>query len=640
MEVNMRPLKTQRFLSGMTLLFTVMLLILCQQCLRADEYNPDWGTLGVFTDAQTCATCHRASIDQDPNIPAVLREPLEDSGKDISSSRQWRHSMMAHALNDPYYQAKVTDEAAIFPELAGFIEDKCLTCHAPMARTHAHQSGTDLLQDASCPLPDGCYRLDTAVSQDHAREGVSCTLCHQIREAGLGTSSSFSGEYSIAEAGDPDALTIYGPYSNPVGTPMQNNTLYTPVFGVQTTSSDHCSTCHTLFTPTLDADTGSPTGNEFLEQGPYLEWQNSLYATGNPLEQQCQDCHMPDPDPGAYTTRSAIRPNGTVNEGWPERSPFFTHGMVGGNTYMLELLRDNRTLLEIANSTTEAGFDEKITETRSLLENRSATLAIPQALASGNELTIDVLIGNQTGHKLPTGFPSRRMWVHLKVTDPDNQVIFDSGAPDASGKISTDAARLDPDCLASNKPPGFSNDDCFEPHRDVIDDDSSVAIYETVMGDTNDHITHVLLHASTYLKDNRIPPAGFTNARADSIEPQTKPAGIGNDSNFNWSNNQEGSGTDTVRYRVETGRSGTFNIEAQLLYQSVQPAFVDSMHTAAPRVDRFKSMVAQTPPRVEVLATTQTSVTLSEDTDDGGDDTSTGGSSGGGGCTYGRTAFY
>ena len=142
---------------------------------------------------------------------------------------------------------------------------------------------------ASCLLDDGCYRLDTASQDMHAREGVSCTLCHQVQDVNLGSEDSFSGEYSIAAATDTNAFTIYGPYQNPLARPMENNSAFTPQFGNHMTGSAHCASCHTLYTPTLEVATGTPTGNNFLEQGPYLEWQNSIYTSGS-NEQQCQDC--------------------------------------------------------------------------------------------------------------------------------------------------------------------------------------------------------------------------------------------------------------------------------------------------------------------------------------------------------------
>lgn len=615
-------------------MFRVLLLtflMLVSRTVFAAAFNPDWGNVGVFSDAQSCAACHRASSDQDPGIASVMRFPLADNGADVSPSQQWTHSVMAHAFNDPYFQAKVEDESALFPALSGFIEDKCLTCHTPMAHTHAHQANVDLTLDASCPLPNGCYRISTADTQDHAREGVSCTLCHQIRDLNLGNSASFSGNYSIAAAGDIDALTIYGPHQNPITGVMVNNTQYTPAFGSQTTTSGHCATCHTLYTPTLGADNDTPTGDNFLEQGAFLEWQNSVYFTGNSNEQQCQGCHMPQPEPGAYASRVAVMPNGNVNESWPVRSPFFTHSMVGGNTYLLELLRDYRVQLEIDTSTSVAGFDAKIAETRSLLQNGTASLTIARADVAADQLLVDVDVINHTGHKLPTGYPSRRMWIHLTVRDANNQVVFESGAVDANGRLSTDSDRLAAACLAVAKPPGFSSDDCYEPHRDVIDDADEIAIYEAVMADTNSDITHVLLYADSYLKENRIPPRGFTDAQAIAIESQTRPAGTGGDADFNAANGVEGSGSDTVHYVVDLAAdTGPYQVDARLLFQAVQPSFINSMHTSAPRVDQFKAMAQLNPPTVEVLTSSSALSGNSGTTSDSS------GGGGGGGCMLGN----
>jgi len=627
--------------AGYYFLLLLPLLTGWQQA-HAAPYNPGWGTVGVFTDAETCSRCHRASSDMDPAIAAVMRLPLEDDGVDISPGTQWRHSMMGQAFSDPYYRAAVEDEVSAFPALAGLIEDKCLSCHSPMAHTHAHQTNTDLTQDANCPDPDGCYRLDTASVQDHAREGVSCTLCHQIRSDDLGDAASFSGNFSIAAAADADAMIIYGPYQNPHqggANAMFSNSGYTPSFGDQVTTSAYCATCHTLYTPTVDVVTGQPTGAEFLEQGAFFEWRNSDYVTGAAEEQQCQDCHMPDPGPGAYSSRIAVRPAGSVNGAWPERMPFNTHSMVGENAYVLELLRDHRIALGIEDSTTVAGFDAQIEETRSLLENAAASLAVHRFDRTGDELLVDVLLSNRTGHKLPTGYPSRRMWLHLIVRDANRRIVFESGAPDAAGHISTDAGRLTADCLARSKPPGFSNDGCFEPHRDIIDAASQVAIYETVLGDTNDQITHVLLHAASYLKDNRIPPQGFTDARADLIEAQTRSVGIGNDDDFNIVSNQEGSATDTVHYRVSVNApDAAYSVKVRLLYQSIQPGFIDGLQSSGSLVNSFKQMVAQRAPAVEMLAMASATLSAAGDPGDPVDPGDVSEGDGGGGCTLNRVA--
>ena len=597
--------------------FTGLLIMLaaCASGAQAVPFDPDWGTLGVFSAASNCARCHRASTDQDSNISPVMRYPASDTGADVSPSTQWQHSVMAHALDDPYYRAAVEDEAAVLPALAGFIEDKCLTCHAPMARTHAHMAGVDLTQDASCMLNDGCYRLVTAEAQDPAREGVSCTLCHQIRDAGLGTAASFTGGFQIPAPGDADAMTIYGPYQNPHpggANVMFNNTGYTPQFGQQVTGSGHCATCHTLYTPVVDINTDTATGNDFLEQGPFLEWQNSVYTTGAARAQECQGCHMPEPDPGLYSTRISVQPNGTVNENWPVRSPFPTHTLVGGNTYLLELLRDNRVQLGIDASTTVAGFDAQIAVTRNLLQTATADLVINAANIANSELAIDVQITNRTGHKFPSGFPSRRAWIHLTVRDAANQVIFESGAVDANGRITTDAAHLAAGCLAATKPQNFDSSACYEPHRDVIDNASQVAVYEAVLGDTNADITYILLYAEAYLKDNRLPPEGFTTAMANAIEPQTLPVGTGGDSDFNLAGPVEGTGSDTVHYRVPTGgATGPYTVDAELLFQTIRPGFVLGLSSSNARVIDFKAMYRNNPPTAETLASDSRVVTVS-----------------------------
>jgi hypothetical protein len=160
--------------------------------------------------------------------------------------------------------------------------------------------------------------------------------------------------------------------------------------------------------------------------------------------------------------------------------------------------------------------------------------------------------------------------------------------------------------MALDKLEGFDSGLCYEPHRDVIDDPEQVAIYETVLGDVNGNITHTLLRGAEYLKDNRIPPRGFTESVAATIETQTIPSGVTGDGDFNCGAGtaSEGCGADTVHYQVDlAGHTGPYAVEARLLYQATQPAFVDGLHTIGDRVNRFKVMYDAVPPSAEVLAT-------------------------------------
>ena len=549
-------------------------------------FNASWGQQGAFTDAARCGeACHKSG---------GTTTTMTFNGEDISPGAQWKHSVMAQASNDPYWQAAVEDEVENFPHLTGLIEDTCTTCHAPMGRTHAHQTNTDL--DA-----DGYYRFDTAMAADHSREGVSCTLCHQIDAGNLGSDASFSGGYTVADASDTtNYKRIYGPYGSPVGNNMYMQTGHTPTEGQHITGSALCASCHTLYTPAFDPDTGAPSGISFLEQGVYLEWQNSVYADGQAQEAQCQDCHMPEPVTG-YQTAVSLLPGNAPDT----RTPYGQHTLVGGNAHLLEILRDYRSELGIADSTSVSGFDKQIVKTQNFLGGAAAvSVSAPQQ--AGNYLVFDVVVSNNAGHKIPSAYPSRRAWLHVTVKDSTGSVIFESGKPDSRGYISTDIKRLKSDCMSIDKLDGFDSSLCYEPHRDVIYEPSQVAIYETVLGDVNDSITHTLLRGAQYLKDNRIPPAGFTESKAATIESQTIPSGVTGDGDFNCGAGtvNEGCGADTVHYRVDnSGQAGHYTVEARLLYQATQPGFVDGMHTDGDRVNRFKVMYDAVPPSVEVLAT-------------------------------------
>ena len=101
----------------------------------------------------------------------------------------------------------------------------------------------------------------------------------------------------------------------------------------------------------------------------------------------------------------------------------------------------------------------------------------------------------------------------------------------------------------------------FEPHYDEIISPDQVQIYEGIMSDVNGEVTTVLLAASSYLKNNRLLPAGFDKtAVTDDIAPGT--ASLADDDFIG--------GGDTVSYHLDMGTaSGPFTVEVSLLYQSI-----------------------------------------------------------------------
>jgi len=190
-----------------------------------------------------------------------------------------------------------------------------------------------------------------------------------------------------------------------------------------------CATCHTLFTPYLD-NQGQIAG-EFPEQTPYLEWKSSIYPA---LNTQCQDCHMP-----MITDSVDIASIAQSHQVY--RTPFWKHAFVGGNVYMLNMLKDNIQTLGLTASS--ENFDSTIARAKENLTEKEFDLFITSAYEN-DSLNVFVKIENKTGHKIPSGIPFRRMWVHLKVTDRNRNVIFESGDWDEQGEIIDLDAEFEP----------------------------------------------------------------------------------------------------------------------------------------------------------------------------------------------------
>ncbi len=494
-------------------------------------------TSTLFSGSGNCATCHQPGS---PNTSALL----DANGKDISPVTLWRSTMMANAAKDPLWQAKVTAEVTANPAYKNFIEDKCTTCHSPLGRTEAHFNGQEY------------YSLAEMQNDVLALDGVSCTACHQIKPDNLGTPESWSGHYIIEN----DRI-IYGPFQNPVTSPMSMSVNYTPTFGNHTLSSDLCATCHTLFTPTVD-DNGNIVG-EIPEQTPFLEWSNSIYPSE---DIECQSCHMPTVEEGVVISN---RPTSLS-----PRQPFAKHYFVGANIFMLRILKEHGSELGVTASPEQ--FDSTIALTKNLLENAAVEMNADYRWISSTQLEVKVAVKNISGHKFPTAYPSRRAWLKLELTDNSGTPVFASGKWDAStGEIN-------------------NLDAPYEKHHDIITSEDQVQIYQTIMKDVNGNVTYTLLKGADYIKDNRIPPVGFTSSGpyADSIKVLGLAA---NDPNFNISGTTEGSGVDTVTYIISSLNSNeNYSLNIDLLYQSVTPRYIEDLFQYdTPEVNKFKNYYNQ-----------------------------------------------
>ncbi len=496
----------------------------------------------LFSGSGNCTQCHSGTS-------GVL---INSKGRDVSPVFHWQSSMMGNSAKDPYWQAKVSSEVEENSHIKEIIEDKCLTCHAPMGRTEAVYNGQTH------------YSFSEMKTDPLSLDGVSCTVCHQIDPDNLSPDVNFSGKYVIKPL-----KQIYGPYTNPFTNSMVNNTGYTPVYGQHIQSSLLCATCHTLTTPYVDQE-GNVAGY-FPEQMPYYEWLNSSYSE---QKKSCQECHVPAVN---EDFRIASMPPNLQNK----RNPVYEHQFVGGNIIINKILKDNYVELGITSGT--ANLDTTSFYTTKNLKSNSIDISANSAYKN-DKVLVNVTLKNKTGHKFPTGFPSRRAWLHFVATNLVGDTIFESGKYDNEGNILSQGI--------------------IEMHHDTISNEKDVQIYEAVLGNTQNNVTTILLEASQYLKDNRIPPVGFTNDK----EYNDLIAVTGNalkDNNFNRNTDGSlGSGSDQITYTFPyIGKS--LNCKIELCYQSIKPDFVNHLSESKTSESiRFSQMFSKLEsPKLSVIST-------------------------------------
>jgi len=487
-----------------------MAAVLFAATLAAQEWPSE-----RFVSAEVCSDCHARLYEPGsppPREAAIVHHGQSAAPVDLNSIGPyalWSASMMANSARDPYWKAKVRFETRTTPAAAEAIENTCLSCHAPMQQYDRRAEGQTLRFDA----------LDAVGEQ-----GVSCTVCHQISPENFGKADSFTAGFVINEQ-----RRIFGPHANPFPMPMRMHTGRMPTQADHILDSALCGTCHTVITPTLTAG-GEQTGR-FLEQATYLEWLDSSYPRSN---KTCQSCHLAPlenaaGDPAAMYI--AHTPHGGFFPPTRPRKPFGLHTFGGANVQGL-------------------GLD---------------------AERDGDRLTARVRLVNSAGHKLPTGFPSRRLWLRFAVTDAAGKIVFESGAWDpATGEI---LARLD----ATE----------FEPHRDVIRDPAQTAIYEAEMAAADGGATHSLMRAARWSKDNRLLPLGFVadRGRPDGLEDlSTAPVGVEGDANFR-------AGADQVDYIavVEPG-GGPWTVTVEALFQSIKPDHAGALSGPTAEEETFRKL--------------------------------------------------
>jgi hypothetical protein len=148
-------------------------------------------------------------------------------------------------------------------------------------------------------------------------------------------------------------------------------------------------------------------------------------------------------------------------------------------------------------------------------------------------------VTNQTGHKLPTGYPEgRRMWINVKFYDAGMTLVSESGAYDPATGILTH----DPEAKIYEVKPGLD------------------AITAPLAGEPEGPSFHFVLNNKVY-KDNRIPPRGFTNAAYADF------GGSPVDATY-----ADGQYWDVTTYAIPPGATSA---DVTLAYQSTSKEFIE-----------------------------------------------------------------
>ena len=212
----------------------------------------------------------------------------------------------------------------------------------------------------------------------------------------------------------------------------------------------------------------------------------------------------------------------------PERADLKSHDFAGGSTWVQEMVLNLYPDDGLNPEYLQAGMDRS----RSMLE-RAGTLEVTQ---QGNHIHVRVI--NETGHKLPTGYPEgRRMWIHVSLFDDSLQLIEEYGHYDElNAVLTTDDTRV------------------FEVHQ------GADAVVAAVAGIPEGEGFHFVLN-NVIFKDNRIPPRGYTYAGFRSV--QAEPVGTTYRDGQYWS--------DTM-FRIPVGAASA---SVDLYYQTSSKEFIE-----------------------------------------------------------------
>jgi hypothetical protein len=420
---------------------------------------------GGFQTRSTCMTCH--------------------GGYDntVEPGHNFNGSIMGQSARDPLFYACL----AIAEQDAPASGDLCIRCHSPFAWL------TGLSQ------PTDGSRID-----DTGRDGVACDLCHRLVDPVYKSGVSPTDDQAVLSMISSHVPTTYsngqyvvdpnGQHRGPFSDPATPHSFLMSPFHEQ---SELCGTCHDVSNPVFKRVSGSKYAPGPLDtpadsissltlmplERTFSEWKNSAFPAGvvapdfgpnapGGVVSSCQDCHLRD-----------VTGKGCNSVSAPLRNDLPLHDMTGGNAWM------GGVIASLDPTEVDAGaLADGASRAVSML-NKAAAMKLTLG-GAGDSFQVAIQITNRTGHKLPTGYPEgRRMWLDVRIYDGGGNLLSESGV--------------------------------YDPATGILAQDGNLHVYEAQLGlssafapgisQTAGASFHFVLNDTLY-KDNRIPPAGFTNA--------------------------------------------------------------------------------------------------------------------------------
>ena len=394
---------------------------------------------------------------EDNGVPFETPSVFTCAGCHPQQYEDWQGSMHAQAFRDPIYLGELT---LAIKAVGEGIRNQCEGCHTAAATV----SGQG---------PKRGESLDMSKLTDLAKSGVSCDVCHSIKQHTHWETASHEPENAsyVLSPGYKDAKgnnvrTKYGPFANYDGC---GGGFHECVESPLHLRAELCAGCHQVF----------HYEEHFPIEHTYNEWKKSIYAVKGI---QCQDCHMVDIETHKRAADTFQKP--TRQE--------YRHYFNGANftMYFLEELRAKKMGDEKLAANAKNKFDMAVARLQS-----AADIDITPIYDAKGELSkVKVRVHNKRcGHSLPTSLTNiRQMWLEVIATDEKGNVEIRSGFIHKSGpkKGSLDENTYIFNSDGMNKHMQFALDPweivTFSRH-DVIPPKGYRDVYYTTMGD---HRTH------------------------------------------------------------------------------------------------------------------------------------------------------